>query len=131
MIKLYKYASSANEKKEKMLKSGTAVSEEEEDEPKESHVGAAMSDLTNRRVIILVLMMLIIIPVLTVSDADVTYSLAVQIINSLALLNKSDPATYKVTHTFRYSLLMFTMLYLDWFGPGCEDYNSQASCTVH
>ncbi len=42
------------------------------------------------RVIILVLMMLIIIPVLTVSDADTTYAIAVTMISNLATLDYLD-----------------------------------------
>jgi hypothetical protein len=53
MAKLYKYATNANEKSEQLKNVNSvieAVKEEVNTEmPKESHVGAAMSDLTNRR----------------------------------------------------------------------------------
>ncbi len=52
MIKLYKYAATAQEKTQSLKNVNTAdsvVESKEEEMPQESHVGAAMSDLTNRR----------------------------------------------------------------------------------
>lgn len=62
--------------------------------PAESKVGAAMSDLTNRRVIVLILMMLIIIPLLTSSDPDISFSLGVQVVHQLGLMNSTNSALY-------------------------------------
>mmetsp|Transcript_28112 Transcript_28112/g.63688 ORF Transcript_28112/g.63688 Transcript_28112/m.63688 type:complete len:862 (+) Transcript_28112:138-2723(+) len=80
LIKLYKYA--------------TATRRGGAEERSESRVGAAMSDLTNRRVIVLILMMLIVIPLLTVSDSDVSLSLGVQFVHHLAMKNATDPTTF-------------------------------------
>lgn len=59
-------------------------------------------------------MMLIIIPLLTVSDADVSLSLAVQMINSLGYLNSTDPTTYSVRNYFilflKFSLIIYNYL---------------------
>ncbi len=61
---------------------------------KESRVGAAMSDLTNRRVIVLVLIMLIIIPLLSTTDDDVTSDVALQFVHTLAVYATIDQASF-------------------------------------
>lgn len=80
LVKLYKYLSSRSNKVE----------------VNELHVGAAMSDLTNRRVIVLILSMLIIIPTLTVTQIDSTASMVTEMVHKLAFLNQSNPAVYEV-----------------------------------
>jgi len=71
------------------------ATQESMDEPSESRVGAAMSDLTNRRVIVLILLMLIIIPVLTISEANTSFELGLRFVHDMAVLNRTDPATYE------------------------------------
>lgn len=71
----------------------------EENEKPSSHVGATMSELTNQRVISLIITMLIIIPLLSVSESDLSPLYAVQFINGTAVLrytssSKSDRAVY-------------------------------------
>jgi hypothetical protein len=48
------------------------------------------------RVIVLILMMLIIIPLLTVTDPDISLSLGVQFVHQLGVLANGDPTTYGV-----------------------------------
>lgn len=50
LVKLYKYVSTATGKQNDKVKTGGDAEEEEEMAP-ESHVGAAMSDLTNKRLV--------------------------------------------------------------------------------
>jgi precorrin-6B methylase 1 len=47
-------------------------------------------------VIVLILMMLIIIPLLTVTDPDISLSLGVQFVHQLGVLASGDPTTYGV-----------------------------------
>jgi hypothetical protein len=47
-------------------------------------------------VIVLILMMLIIIPLLTVTDPDISLSLGVQFVHQLGVLANGDSATYGV-----------------------------------
>ena len=61
----------------------------------ESHVGAAMSDLTTRRVIVLVLVMLIAIPLLSYSTSDFAPTYGTTLVHSYAKLNtSSDTSEY-------------------------------------
>jgi class 3 adenylate cyclase len=67
--------------------------EEEEDLSEltaESHVGAAMSDLTTRRVIVLVLVMLIAIPLLSYSTSDFAPTYGSTLVHSYAKLNATS-----------------------------------------
>lgn len=71
---------------------------EEEDEKMaeltpESHVGAAMSDLTTRRVIVLVLVMLIAIPLLSYSTSDFAPTYGTTLVHSYAKLNTTSNTT--------------------------------------
>ena len=50
------------------------------------------------RVIVLILTMLIIVPLLTVSEADISLSLAVQFVHDLAVKNEKNPDTYQVSN---------------------------------
>ena len=59
----------------------------------ESHVGAAMSDLTTRRVIVLVLVMLIAIPLLSYSTSDFAPTYGTTLVHSYAKLNTSSDTT--------------------------------------
>ena len=52
---------------------------------------------TDLRVIVLVLSMLIIIPLLTVSQVDVSLSLATQMVHRMAYLSQLDNTTYHVS----------------------------------
>lgn len=88
LVKLYKYASVSKS-------NATTKNGEDEEVRTESKVGAAMSDLTNRRVIILVLTMLIVIPLLTVTETDLSQSLAVQLVQQMALLNHTNQQLYE------------------------------------
>ena len=94
MVKLYKYYTKNKEKEEHQLMEDhdPDVIIEKKDEvvmPPESHVGAAMSDLTTRRVIILVLCLLISIPLLTFSTVDLSGTYGAELVNSMA--NNSFP----------------------------------------
>mmetsp|Transcript_8812 Transcript_8812/g.13189 ORF Transcript_8812/g.13189 Transcript_8812/m.13189 type:complete len:887 (-) Transcript_8812:178-2838(-) len=60
----------------------------------ESHVGAAMSDLTTRRVIVLVLVMLIAIPLMSYSTSDFAPSFGTQMVHRMAKENISNPGEY-------------------------------------
>jgi len=60
----------------------------------ESHVGAAMSDLTTRRVIVLVLVMLIAIPLMSYSTSDFAPSFGTQMVQRMAKENTSSPGEY-------------------------------------
>jgi hypothetical protein len=85
LVKLYKYYATAMSAKDK-----TEVVKEKE---KESHVGAAMSDLTNRRVIMLILSMLIIIPLLTVSGQDYSGAIVTKFIHAAAHQYHDNPTS--------------------------------------
>ena len=56
----------------------------------ESHVGAAMSDLTTRRVIVLVLVMLIAIPLLSYSTSDFAPTYGTTLVHTYAKLNTTS-----------------------------------------
>ena len=58
------------------------------------------SVLLRNRVIILILTMLIIVPLLTVSEADISLSLAVQFVHELAVKNEKNPDTYQVSFSY-------------------------------
>mmetsp|Transcript_19317 Transcript_19317/g.32403 ORF Transcript_19317/g.32403 Transcript_19317/m.32403 type:complete len:858 (-) Transcript_19317:6061-8634(-) len=109
MVKLYKYfkaqkkaEADAAAKLEAQLATGSSVSEPieqvavDDDEMKmaeltpESHVGAAMSDLTTRRVIVLVLVMLIAIPLLSYSTSDFAPTYGTTLVHSYAKWNTSS-----------------------------------------
>lgn len=113
MVKLYKYfkaqkqaEAEAAAKIEAALASGSGdngplekvVAEEEKEEEleltAESHVGAAMSDLTTRRVIVLVLVMLIAIPLLSYSTSDFAPTYGTTLVHSYAKLNVTSNLDY-------------------------------------
>lgn len=98
MVKLYKYfkAQKANEgqsgsgaKGEKGTGEETTGTSNLSELAPESHVGAAMSDLTTRRVIVLVLVMLIAIPLMSYSTTDYSPQYGAQLVHSYALKNVS------------------------------------------
>ena len=99
LVKLYKYAQQAKElqkkraAKEERRKAGEIVADDDDLIIEESHVGAAMADITNKRVLILILVMLIIVPLLTVSETDSAQHDACQIIHLLA----ADPQVSTVS----------------------------------
>ena len=64
--------------------------------PAESHVGAAMSDLTTRRVIVLVLVMLIAIPLMTYSTTDTAPNFGTLLVHRMAKENVTYPGEYDV-----------------------------------
>ena len=91
LVKLYKYAQQTKEMQKKQARlnerklAGESI--ENEDElliVEESHVGAAMADITNKRVLILILVMLIVVPVLTVSETDGSGAAVTSVIHALA-----------------------------------------------
>lgn len=76
---------------------GPIIEEEEVDEselPPESHVGAAMSDITTRRVIVLVLSMLIIIPLLNYSSTPLAREYGVTLVHKMAVNNYTSGGQY-------------------------------------
>lgn len=105
MVKLYKYytkkedgtldskvGSESKATKERKEKDGsTDIMEELE---YESHVGAAMSDITTRRVIVLVLVMLIVVPLLSYSSVDVSYDFGGQVFHRMVKANITSPGVY-------------------------------------
>lgn len=68
----------------------------EEELPPESHVGAAMSDITTRRVIVLVLSMLIIIPLLNYTPTNLARSFGVTAVHKMAVNNYTSGGLYEV-----------------------------------
>lgn len=123
MVKLYKYytskedelnatidsrdksGSSAGRKerkeKERLRKEKEQKEKEEllEDLEYESHVGAAMSDITTRRVIVLVLVMLIIIPLLSYSAVDGSADFGAHVFHRMVKANITSPNSYNVILT--------------------------------
>ena len=87
LVKLYKYYQESQERNKKVLLAAEKAEDDEDDLPAESHVGAAMSDLTNKRVVILVLSMLIVIPSLTVTDTDLAPIVATNMLHRMAYNN--------------------------------------------
>lgn len=91
LVKLYKYAQQAKELKKKQdadkakVAAGGTIDDNDEIVIEESHVGAAMADLTNKRVLILILVMLIVVPLLSVSESDTAGQVASEIIHSMAI----------------------------------------------
>lgn len=66
----------------------------------DSHIGAAMTELSIRRVMVLVLALYIVIPLLTIQEVDNSWNLSVNLIHQLAILNYSDPSAYEVSFVF-------------------------------
>ena len=66
--------------------------------PAESHVGAAMSDLTTRRVIVLVLVMLIAIPLMTYSTTDTAPNFGTLLVHRMAKENVTYPGEFNVEY---------------------------------
>lgn len=103
LVKLYKYAQQAKELQKKKAQraakkaAGEKVDTDDDIEIEESHVGAAMADITNRRVLILILVMLIVVPVLTVSQSDLAADSASFVIHSLAANASSSGVEDAVT----------------------------------
>ena len=115
MVKLYKYYSSKDEELNATVdsrdKSGSSTGKKakakakakaEQDEfieelEYESHVGAAMSDITTRRVIVLVLVMLIIIPLLSYSNVDGSAAFGSHVFHRMVKANISSPGAYSVS----------------------------------
>jgi hypothetical protein len=107
MVKLYKYytknedefgtnskvgsGSRVNKQKRAKKEDSTDIMEELE---YESHVGAAMSDITTRRVIVLVLVMLIIVPLLSYSAVDVSPDFGGHVFHRMVKANISSPGVY-------------------------------------
>ena len=96
LVKLYKYAQQSKEMQKKQArlderrKAGEVINEEDDVLiVEESHVGAAMADITNKRVLILILVMLIVVPVLTVSETDGSGAAVTSVIHALATQNGS------------------------------------------
>lgn len=79
-----------------ILKNEKANHELSDESENESHVGTAMTELTNRRIIVLVLTIYIIIPLLTIYETDYSLSLATQLIHQMGVLNQTDSSMYKV-----------------------------------
>jgi class 3 adenylate cyclase len=98
LVKLYKYSTKIKDKAEEKVghdgKVSTGNKTDKEFLDKESRVGAAMSDLTNRRVIVLVLVMLIVIPLLSSVDTNMEAEMAVQFIHGLAYAAVGNSADY-------------------------------------
>eukprot|EP01035_Chromulina_nebulosa_P020916 gene20916-27110_t len=69
--------------------------QDEDPQTEQSHVGAAMTELTNRRVIILILVMFVIIPLLTITDNDLSLQLASELVFHIGALNQSNPSLYE------------------------------------
>lgn len=65
-----------------------------EELPPESHVGAAMSDITTRRVIVLVLSMLIIIPLLNYTPTSLSREFGVTMVHKMAVSNYTSNGLY-------------------------------------
>jgi hypothetical protein len=65
-----------------------------DDVPEKSRVGAALTDLMNQRVVILVIVMLIVVPLLDITEVDTAESLAVQLVQNMAVANNIDSATF-------------------------------------
>lgn len=65
-----------------------------EELPPESHVGAAMSDITARRVIILVLSMLIIIPLLNYTPTPIAREFGVHLVHTMTTENYKSGGLY-------------------------------------
>lgn len=106
LVKLYKYAQQAKELQKKKAQraerraAGEKVDKLDDDiEIEESHVGAAMADITNKRVLVLILVMLIVVPVLTVSESDRSGEAACFIIHSLAADSATSGAQDMITYT--------------------------------
>lgn len=117
MVKLYKYfkaqkkaeaeaaakleAAALNSSEENVVVVETHVDEEEDKMAEltpESHVGAAMSDLTTRRVIVLVLVMLIAIPLLSYSTSDFAPTYGTTLVHSYAKLNVTSDTSYNSSY---------------------------------
>jgi hypothetical protein len=124
MVKLYKYFKSQSKEGEahtSVTESGGIVSPAQEstkspNQPEkdkvqlselaaESHVGAAMSDLTTRRVIVLVLVMLIAIPLMSYSTSDFAPSFGTKLVHRMAKENVTYPGVYNVGSIQRIHLL--------------------------
>lgn len=118
MVKLYKYfkaqskteetaAATEVESSEAISNASQSQSTKQVEDPKgdvklselaaESHVGAAMSDLTTRRVIVLVLVMLIAIPLMTYSTSDYAPSFGTKLVHRMAKENVTYPGVYNVS----------------------------------
>jgi class 3 adenylate cyclase len=98
LAKLFKYAHKKRKQESHAVDSNDAYAE--------SNVGAAMSDLTNRRVIVLVLTMLLLIPLLTVQDTDLTYTMSTEFLHATAVLKAMDNATYFTTFQLAYNNML-------------------------
>jgi hypothetical protein len=104
MVKLYKYYTSKEEMdhtksgtgggKKKVEKAKGSTDEMMEDLQTESHVGAAMSDITTRRVIVLVLVMLIVIPLLSYTAIDVSSDFGGHVFHRMVKSNITTPGAY-------------------------------------
>eukprot|EP00606_Chrysophyceae_sp_TOSAG23-5_P000943 GSChrysophyteH2.ASY1.ANO1.1063.1 assembled CDS len=97
LVKLYKYSAKIQEKEvdqeeDKLVALDDQGEEEVVNVGKESRVGAAMTDLTNRRVIIMILIMLILIPLLTVVDTNNEPEVAVSFIHAIAYKALTNPS---------------------------------------
>ena len=100
IVKLYKHASTALEKKEvdedDMDFDENVQEEEEIQAPDESKVGKKLSDLTTRRVIILVLSMMFSVPFLALDsyrDPNNSFTFGLEYID----IYKDDPTTLNFT----------------------------------
>jgi hypothetical protein len=108
MVKLYKYYTSKEDdlnttvdskvgsgsrahRKGKKTDDSTDIMEELE---YESHVGAAMSDITTRRVIVLVLVMLIVVPLLSYSSLDISPDFGGHVFHRMVKANITSPGVY-------------------------------------
>jgi hypothetical protein len=113
MVKLYKYytskedelngtldhtksgtGSAPKQKKKKVEKVKGSTDEMMEELEYESHVGAAMSDITTRRVIVLVLVMLIVIPLLSYTAVDVSADFGGHVFHRMVKANITTPGAY-------------------------------------
>lgn len=121
MVKLYKYFKSQSKDGEAQsssiensgvvtpaIESVKAGEESKKEDVKlselaaESHVGAAMSDLTTRRVIVLVLVMLIAIPLMSYSTSDYAPSFGTKLVHRMAKENVTYPGVYNVRNFILY-----------------------------
>ncbi len=109
LVKLYKYAQQAKELQKKKaiiaerIAAGESIDEGDVLVVEESHVGAAMADLTNKRVLILILVMLIVVPILTVSETDFAAVTATDVIFDLAKDNTvSNVSVFYMCYIYYY-----------------------------